>query len=118
MEKAKFIMRDILKSAAIGAVINLVLGILIFVISLMVKNWEFLDAALILRSAFLFLSGFLLLIFAGVFIKDIFGKPFDEMNRWRDYFKALTFEHVFFIIILTFIFTANIIDSIIRMSIY
>ncbi|MGL4773650.1 MAG: hypothetical protein ACRC2K_08815 [Clostridium sp.] len=113
MEKAKIIFKDIFKAVRYGAFINIIMAVIIFLISLLATRGNILDAALYLRSAILLITGLSLLFFAGVFLKGIWGKPLEENESWKEYFKIISFEHVFFIIVLTFVFSANIIDSII-----
>ncbi|MGL5152503.1 MAG: hypothetical protein ACRC7N_18250 [Clostridium sp.] len=113
--KIKKIIKDIFKALAIGGIINIVLAVLVFLISLMIAKGNILDAALGLRSVILLITGISLLFFGGLFIKGIWGKPLEEIDKWRDYFNIISFEHVFFIVIITFIISANIIDSIIRL---
>ncbi len=89
MEKVKECLKELLRAMCGGVVLSAGLSLLLILLGLCLKGFQFLEACEILRSGLFIASGLALLVVAGMLLFPKGGRKIEEQPAWRKHFQIL-----------------------------
>lgn len=85
---------DFIKCLKIGTAVSLILGLLGFILSLVICNFNFYKALEAVRSILFIVGSFGIIIGALLILKKESRRKFEYINEWKDKFKIFSYEVV------------------------